>query len=71
MLLGYPESRCQRELPPPETSVNREDDDRHDLETTLNRIFQDLELIQEDVSDGHQWNTLLISPEERQNVQPT
>ena len=71
MLLGYPESRCQRELPPPESSVNHEDDDRHDPETTPHRICQDLELIQEDVSDGHQWNTLRINPEERQNVQPT
>ena len=35
------------------------------------RIFQHLVLVQEDVSDGHQWNTRVISPEERQGDQPT
>merc|ERR1719323_1670298 len=39
--------------------------------TTPHRIFQDLVLIQEDVSNGHQWNLFVISPEERQSDQPT
>ena len=51
--------------------MNHEDDDRHDLETTPHMMFQDLVITQEDISDGHKWNTLLIRPEERENVQPT
>ena len=64
--LGIPNHGVKGSLPPPEASVNHEDDDRHDLETTPHRFFPDLELIHEDVSDGHQWNTLLIGHEERQ-----
>ena len=33
-------------------------------------FFQDLSLVQKDVSDGNQWNVHIISPEERQIDQP-
>ena len=51
--------------------VSHEDDDRHDVETAPDRIFQDLETIQEEASDGHQGNVCVISPEEFQSDQPT
>ena len=51
--------------------MGHEDVDRHDIETAPHRIFQHLVLIKEDVSDGHQWNSRVISPEERQGDQPT
>ena len=51
--------------------MGHEDDDRHDVESAPHRIFQDLVLIQNDVSDGHQWNVSVISPEEPQRDQPT
>ena len=51
--------------------VSHEDDDRHDVETAPDRIFQDLALVQKEVSDGHQGNVCFISPEELQSDQPT
>ena len=41
------------------------------MKMTTARIMQDLVLIEEDVSDGHQWNVSVISPEEPQRDQPT
>ena len=51
--------------------MGHEDYDRHEKGSAPHRIFQDLALTEEDVSDGHQWNVSAISPEERQSDQPT
>ena len=51
--------------------MGHEDDDRHVGEAASHKIIQVHALIQEDVSDGHQWNVSVISPEERQSDQPT
>ena len=42
--------------------MRHEDEDGHDVETTP--------LVQKYVSDGHQWNVYIVSPEERQSDQP-
>ena len=51
--------------------VSYDDDDRHVVETAPNRIFQDLVLVQRDVSVGHQGDVCVSSPEELQSDQPT
>ena len=71
-LLRAPVGGCGRPHIPTRKSwaTRASDDDRHDVEAPPQKIFQDHELIREDVSAWHHLNTLFTGPEERQSDQP-